>query len=435
MVFKKNRIQTKRKVRPNSRLREFAHYIMGGMNIGREIYSLSGNMSSENYYGIPLLFGRILYAMKDANKITLYLFDRKREELEHYVTVEKNENNSFHSIKTNFSQGTINLSSEDGLGKIIRKLGMHNGEYASYKKQKIRRRRFTLDLNNFEIRYNIEPIGENQDKTEVMIIPIKSSDADTVLGHLIVEGKNLKLRGKIMRASVITYISIASRIIYSIVSRHLDDLTRLMNRAIIYNAILKNSKKFLRANDDDDERRGLNFSVFMSDIDNFKRFNDEKGHLEGDKVLKKVASICMSNIRLRKSKTDLVGRYGGEEFLFVIKGQETIASSVASRIRRSIENGTNGEENITCSFGVVDARTTYKIYKKWKEEKIDTNELISEIMKSDDTFINSSNAEQFSKLMIYLSDKAMYKSKDNGRNCVHGFEYSDETQWYNVYRN
>lgn len=92
-------------------------------------------------------------------------------------------------------------------------------------------------------------------------------------------------------------------------------------------------------------------SIAMIDIDNFKRINDSYGHPFGDEVLIKLANTFEENIR----KTDATGRYGGEEFLIVLKHTDISgAVEVIERIRYSIENlnWTYKDLKITVSAGV-----------------------------------------------------------------------------------
>lgn len=85
------------------------------------------------------------------------------------------------------------------------------------------------------------------------------------------------------------------------------------------------------------QRFGFKLSFLMIDVDFFKHFNDEYGHLVGDVVLKQVAETIKKNIR----EVDLVGRYGGEEFgVLLTETDESAAFLVAERIRRSIEERT-----------------------------------------------------------------------------------------------
>jgi diguanylate cyclase (GGDEF) domain len=94
-------------------------------------------------------------------------------------------------------------------------------------------------------------------------------------------------------------------------------------------------------------------SISMLDIDNFKKANDEYGHLFGDEVLVKISNSIESCLR----KTDIVGRYGGEEFLvlFAHTGLKGAVESV-ERIIKSVENLKWEKENfnITISAGVCE---------------------------------------------------------------------------------
>jgi len=91
-------------------------------------------------------------------------------------------------------------------------------------------------------------------------------------------------------------------------------------------------------------------SVVMCDIDNFKKINDTYGHLTGDEVLKEVARILRDNVR----SVDVVGRFGGEEFvlLFPSTGEEE-AKTVVERLRRLTRDLDKFPFKITLSYGIA----------------------------------------------------------------------------------
>jgi len=77
-------------------------------------------------------------------------------------------------------------------------------------------------------------------------------------------------------------------------------------------------------------------SIIMLDIDHFKRFNDNYGHQEGDRILKELAGVIKS--QCRHTTMDMCFRYGGEEFSIILAELEmNIALKVAERIRKVVE--------------------------------------------------------------------------------------------------
>jgi diguanylate cyclase (GGDEF)-like protein len=108
-----------------------------------------------------------------------------------------------------------------------------------------------------------------------------------------------------------------------------DALTGLYNRRYILNE-LENHCKIAK-------RNNRIFSLIIVDIDNFKKVNDQYGHLAGDECLKKIAYIMNNSLR----EQDICGRYGGEEFLIILPETKLEgAVNLAERIRKKIE-GTN----------------------------------------------------------------------------------------------
>ena len=97
-------------------------------------------------------------------------------------------------------------------------------------------------------------------------------------------------------------------------------------------------------------RQGQDLALLLVDIDDFKRVNDTRGHLEGDRTLREVADLLRAGVRI----FDVCARYGGEEFVIVMPAASiTVAEQVAERIRARIEHSFNQESpRVTVSVGV-----------------------------------------------------------------------------------
>jgi len=155
-----------------------------------------------------------------------------------------------------------------------------------------------------------------------------------------------------------------------------DPLTGLNNRAALDNAL--NQEINLA------QRHKQDLSILMIDLDKFKSINDTYGHITGDAVLKKVAdrmSDCMRS-------SDIVFRYGGEEFSILLRNTDsTGANLLAERVRQ-------GVEKLECRYDDLIIPVTVSIGAA--------------------TLSESDNAETF----VQRADEALYSAKENGRNCV-----------------
>lgn len=123
-----------------------------------------------------------------------------------------------------------------------------------------------------------------------------------------------------------------------------DELTGLPNRRSMQ-ALLERSIAL--------SNRGVTpFCVAILDIDHFKSVNDDLGHAAGDDVLRNVA--CLGREQLRD--TDVLGRWGGEEFLLVMPGAPDAASAALARIREAVARGAHPTRRVTLSAGIATHR-------------------------------------------------------------------------------
>lgn len=122
-----------------------------------------------------------------------------------------------------------------------------------------------------------------------------------------------------------------------------DGLTGLLNR----NAFLDLAADRLDAL----RSSGQSGSLLLADLDHFKTINDTYGHPAGDKALRAFATVCRSTVR----STDLVGRYGGEEFILLLSGAAPEqAQTVAHQISRNLRNVDSPDFALpTVSYGIA----------------------------------------------------------------------------------
>lgn len=122
-----------------------------------------------------------------------------------------------------------------------------------------------------------------------------------------------------------------------------DDMTGACRRGTFFDAL---DRELLKS-----RRDGKPISVLMVDVDNFKSINDQLGHQVGDKVLADYVQKAQHVLR----KYDLLGRYGGEEFIVLLPStSQEEANSIAERLRAVAEQGVSGDALIyTVSIGVA----------------------------------------------------------------------------------
>lgn len=131
------------------------------------------------------------------------------------------------------------------------------------------------------------------------------------------------------------------------------------------------------------ERHGTVFSILLADLDHFKMVNDTYGHLAGDRILKAIAKTLRSSIRIE----DFCGRWGGEEFLIILPETELdhaalVAEKLVATVRKAPVKLDGKKIHITLSIGAG-------------------------------TFKAGMNIDE----CINKVDEALYKAKENGRDC------------------
>ncbi|MCM3130617.1 MULTISPECIES: GGDEF domain-containing protein [unclassified Paenibacillus] len=157
----------------------------------------------------------------------------------------------------------------------------------------------------------------------------------------------------------------------SYVSAITDPLTGLFNRRYFMKYITKCVDQ------------NIPVHIIFTDIDNFKKLNDTKGHKVGDGVLKEVATILMEEV----DGLGIAGRYGGEEMVMLILNEDVDMVELTERMRRRIEQ----ESMVTASIG-------YKIFESGLPPEV----------------------------LIKQADEAMYNAKQTGKNKV--MEYGGGSQ-------
>jgi diguanylate cyclase (GGDEF)-like protein len=150
-----------------------------------------------------------------------------------------------------------------------------------------------------------------------------------------------------------------------------DKLTSIYNRRYLDNILLEKIEKF-------NKKEQKKLSIIFIDIDDFKKINDNFGHVKGDKVLVEFSEIIKYNIRTE----DIFGRWGGEEFIIISESSLETTVEIANKLKNVIEEHTFCKDlELTSSFGI----TTCKY-----------NDTLSTI--------------------IQKADYALYQAKKNGKN-------------------
>lgn len=162
-----------------------------------------------------------------------------------------------------------------------------------------------------------------------------------------------------------------------------DPITGIYNYRFFYQSL---NKEFIRS-----KRYNYPLSLIIIDIDHFKKFNDLYGHQQGDIILKYLGKVLSNNVR---EGIDIVSRYGGEEFVVILPNtNDKIAIELAERLKK-----------VVCDYRFPD----------FKDKRRKHHVTISLGVTSFDGIGNFESPEK----MISIADRALYISKDKGRNMV-----------------
>jgi diguanylate cyclase (GGDEF)-like protein len=133
----------------------------------------------------------------------------------------------------------------------------------------------------------------------------------------------------------------------------IDSLTQIYNRHA-FTQFFKNVCKEVRWTSEHASRRQRkeHFSLLFIDIDDFKKINDNYGHLEGDKILKRVAKFLKNSIR----DFDIVARWGGEEFAIILR--ESSIKQAEKKANIILKNASK-KLPVTFSIGVIQSDPKY----------------------------------------------------------------------------
>lgn len=242
-------------------------------------------------------------------------------------------------------------------------------EYRCYTLNQIRER--LGGLGGLEVLNGLEPS---------LIVPLKTKG---VINGIIILGDQILNQEfdhyeqeYLLNIATLAAIAINNAFLFEMTTT--DMMTKLRMKHYFYTALIEKM-----------ERSALSerpLCVLMLDIDHFKQFNDSHGHSCGDEVLKRVATLLQKSTR----PTDIAARYGGEEFCVLLPDTDIqLAAKIAERIRQAVEaavvNYESKQLSVTVSLGAAQF---------------------------------DPDLDHSAKSVIDRADRALYQSKEQGRNRV-----------------
>lgn len=243
----------------------------------------------------------------------------------------------------------------------------------------------TVDLNFSNFSKENKEVFKKFNLEKFILVPLISYD--TILGFVLVDNKFDNKKYTEYRLNSLINFSHQTALVINNLHLYnknkkiaiIDELTQLYNRRFFDTALENEMIRSLREN--------IPLSLIMIDIDHFKNYNDNNGHIAGDILLSTISKLFKDSCR----ETDFVCRYGGEEFTIILPNTDTNgAYELAEKIRKKVSENTFPYEglqplgNLTISIGISNYPETTKTLGELKQQ----------------------------------SDEALYASKHNGRNRV-----------------
>jgi len=340
-----------------------------GWALAKELYTLGTLLSSKYETNLGRVLELIMDTLKNVESAGVYLYDKdtlvclanRTKTVSHLEEIDLNKitPENYYILKSIEDKEIIYF-------------------YPKSKKNVI----YAYNMVPHNFRYTKVLIDSVVDKS-TLLVPLVFND--TVIGLIIIKGKNLLLKKLKYEDSIKTMLLISAiyfasigRFVASVIDKQLDPLTKVSIRRsfeINFNDKLEDYKKTKAV-----------FSLLIIDIDHFKKINDTYGHLNGDVVLRKLAKIMFSSLRSRPGREqDFLCRWGGEEFIVLLNTNKEGAKIVGERLRRAVDTSEFSVGKVTISIGVS---------------------CITEI---DDASPD---------LLVSLADERLYKAKERGRNRV-----------------
>lgn len=320
----------------------------------KQLLEVSKSLNSTLDY--PILIDSILYTIMGQMKVLkAALYAKKGIDSRHF------------SLHRNYKGFDVDHRIDYSLGESIPALMLFAREYKPYTLEEVREK--IGNLGGLEAMAELKPS---------LIMPLKAKgviNGILILGDQILSD-NFSDYEKDYLQSMATLAAIAINNAFLFEMTTTDIMTKLRMKHYFYTMLIDKMEE--------SHNHGKPLSVIMIDIDFFKRFNDTWGHSCGDEVLKQVAKLIMTNIR----PMDLAARYGGEEFCIMLPNTDkVVAASIAERIRIQVANyiiDFDGHKmQINVSLGVAQ----YDPYRDLSGRSV-----------------------------IDRADKALYRSKQEGRN-------------------